>query len=431
MDVLAACLVVVLSALITLTAAASIQFGLRVRRYCPHRVSDSHLPEAAIILSIRGRDASLRRVLDQLAQQRYPRYRLYVVVDHATDPAWPIVQRWQRSRPPVRLQVELLRERLPYATLKYSAVRQVLDELPPEVEAVVLVDGDADPYAHWLRDLVSPLVCDRQIGAVTGNRWYFPRRGGPGSWCRFVFNGGALPFMEAGGHSWGGSLALRRDFVDSPAFRDSFGPLRLPTEEQAVFKGLRAAGLRLHFTPYAVLWNRESTTVTDCWEFTARQLAWARLYFPVWDSILIYAVAACLATAAAMAAGSAILTGRVVGPWPATIFALGVAYWIVAVASLAWLHRLFRLRIMPRQGRTMPPFTFDRLAAAALYAPLALFVYAAAAVKARLMRGIRWRGIYYEILPPCSIRLTAYRPLAEVGPRRTERPIGAAPAPQV
>jgi hypothetical protein len=426
MDIVLLAAAAVLAAAIVVTLAATLRFGLYVQRYRLPRLSPARLPEVAVVLSLRGRDASLRHVLDRLASQKYPRYRLYVVVDHPSDPSWSVVQRWQRSHPPVRIQVEFLRERLPFATLKFSAVHQVIEELPPEVQVVVLVDGDADPYANWLRDLVTPIVLDEQIGAVTGNRWYFPRRGNLGAWCRFVFNGGALPYMQAGGHSWGGSLAMRRDFVDSAPFRDAFGPLRLPTEEQTVYKALRAVGKRLHFAPYAVMWNPESTSVAKGFQFTARQLFWGRLFFRFWTLIPGCAFAACLATLVAAAAGLARATDSTLGPWYLTVFGLGLAYWFVVVVSLAWFHRLFRQRIMPRQGRIMPAFTIPRLAAAAAAAPLALFVYAAAAWKAQFMQRVEWRGIRYDVVPPCSVRLTSYRPLVEADRRQAEEPLPVA-----
>ena len=83
---------------------------------------------------------------------------------------------------------------------------KVLRRLDPRFQAVVLVDADADPYRHWLRDLVTPLL-QPGVGAVSGNRWYFPANGSLGGWCRFVYSGLALAPMQWFGLIWAGSLA--------------------------------------------------------------------------------------------------------------------------------------------------------------------------------------------------------------------------------
>ena len=119
-----------LSVMILITLAGFIGFGCRLLRYRPEQILDSQLPQAAIILSLRGGDSSLRKMLDGLVAQKYPHYRVYIVIDHRSDPAAEIVRRWNRTQARVPVQIEFLRERLPYCTLKFSAVRQVLQQLP-------------------------------------------------------------------------------------------------------------------------------------------------------------------------------------------------------------------------------------------------------------------------------------------------------------
>lgn len=399
--------------LIIVTLLGFVRFGRRILRYRAPHALDSQLTEAAVILSLRGGDASLRKVLNCLVDQKYPRYRIYIVIDHPHDPAAKVVQHWRKSSTGVPVQVEFLRERLPYCTLKFSAIRQVLDQLPPEIGAVAIVDGDADPYANWLRDLIAPMAVDESVAAVSGNRWYFPRGHDFGGWCRFIFNGCSLPFMEASDHTWGGSLALRRNFADSPEFREAFTAARVPTEEQAVFRASLKTGRKVVVSPHVMIWNRDRTAVPDCFQYVFRQLFWSRRYYPLWDSILGYGVVASVASAVSLYGGLVSLRAGTSEPMWNAVFAVGLLYLAVVVGCLAWIHRLLRLHVMPRQGRIMPPLDLKRLATLAASAPAALFVYTAAAVKARLARSVEWRGIRYDVIPPHAVRLAAYRPLAD------------------
>src|SRR5262249_954046 len=53
---------------------------------------DAPLPFAAVVLSLRGADPSLRDCLRSLLRQDYPRYRLLIVIDGPGDPAWAPVR---------------------------------------------------------------------------------------------------------------------------------------------------------------------------------------------------------------------------------------------------------------------------------------------------------------------------------------------------
>lgn len=45
---------------------------------------------AEVVLCLRGCDPTLKQVFESLARQRYNHWRLRVVVDSKTDPAWPV-----------------------------------------------------------------------------------------------------------------------------------------------------------------------------------------------------------------------------------------------------------------------------------------------------------------------------------------------------
>lgn len=389
-------------------AAAAVSYARRITRYAPVELPDEELPMALVILTLRGGDESLRDCLDRLARQDYPRYEVRIVLDHPTDPARAVVERWRATNPPVAVTVEFLAAPSPTSTLKCSAIHQVLRTLDDRFQAVVLLDSDVQPYPRWLRDLVSPLSLPG-VGAVTGNRWYFPRRGSWGSWCRFIYNGLTLPPMDWFQLAWAGSLAMRGDVARSAVLLETLQ--RSSSDEAAVWEALQQRHLRLHFNPQVIVWNSESTDLSGCHQFLFRQLLWTRLYHPAWPGILAHALGSYLLLAVAFLAVAAGL-GMAASRLPATALGVALALYLGSVLlTVGHLHHVIRRAILPRQGvPEMARLGLGRFVWIAASAPLILALYTWAILRAALARRVQWRGIEYRIQPPDTITVVAYRP---------------------
>ena len=400
------------TALLLLLAAgqivATIIYGQRLKHYVPIEVPTPTLPHTLVILSLRGGDEALVDCLDRLAKQDYPRYELRIVVDHPTDPAYEVVKRWLESQPQIVVEVEFLRNPSRNSTLKCSAIRQVLQNLDGTVEAVVFVDADADPYPHWLRDLASPLTL-ANVGAVTGNRWYFPDNGSWGDWCRFIYNGLAVPPMDWFELTWGGSLAVRRDVAQSDVFLSTLE--RSPCEDLAVRRGLKDLNLKLHFNPRVILWNPESTDLSGCFQFIFRQLLWTRLYHPAWTAIFSHAIFTYLLLTCSFLGGLGSLLKSGNSTSNLLLWASLGIYFAAVLFALGYIHRVIRLHILPLQGNAaMPAISPVKWWQIALAALLTLTLYTWAILRARLATRVFWRGIEYQIKLPGDVQIVDYRP---------------------
>jgi hypothetical protein len=406
-------------------AGAVVWYFAMFRRYverqttvdAPSGFADDAWPEALVIMSLRGGDDSLRDTLDGLAAQNYPNYRLRLVIDNRDDEVNRVVRSWRRSHPGVAIQVEYLREPLRQCTLKCSAVHQVLtDEAKHDRAAgqdaadrrdgvVVLIDGDSDPYPNWLRDVVAPLA-DRDVGGVTGNRWYYPRAGGIAAWCRFVFTAFSLPAMWRSEFSWGGTLALRREIACSPEFLDAFA--RTPTEEQTCFEVLPTFGKRMHFAPQLIQWNPETIDFAGAEAHLFRQSAWSRLFYPCWVPIIVgVAMLWCALVASLVSAGFAFTDARPEYLLPLALMAMFCA---TIASALARLHRTLQAHVFTPQGRELPALNVARVAELlpAIFATLA--VYTVALSRAHVADQIHWRGIEYRLFTDDTIAMMGYVP---------------------
>lgn len=369
-------------------------------------------PRTLVVLSLRGGDAGLERCLNGLVSQDYSPYQIKIIIDHPTDPAAEIVQQWQERESRVPVSVEYLESPSEFATLKCSAVRQAVHDLDDDIQVVVIVDGDAIAYPNWLCDLVAPLA-QPGIGAVTGNRWYFPDDASLGGWCRFIYNGLALPAMDALTLTWGGSLAVKRAVIESEVFLESLK--HASCEDQSVRDGLHSLGLRCHFNPRVILLNSEGCTAGSCLSFVFRQLLWTRLYHPAWTMIFAHALGSYLLLALTFVLA-------VAGVFYPSSFQDGAMLWcaigvytatvVASVVSIDSAVRSVALRWQGADAYLPLAMKLKTVALATWAAPTTLLLYTVAIVKAAVASKVVWRGVEYAIQSAGRLRVVTYQPLA-------------------
>lgn len=368
-------------------------------------------PPTAVVLAVRGGSAELTACLDRIAALDYPDFELHVVVDHESDPAFEIVERWSRAQTKLRTVVQTLRSPSARATLKCSAVHQALESLDSRIEVVALIDADALVHPGWLQELVAPLAADT-ADMATGNRWYDPTAAGLGSLIRFIYNANAVIPMHEGRMTWGGSLALARRVFADPSFQEYL--LRSPTEDATVRDAVERHGRRLAMLPHLMVPSGDGIGLSACLRFIRRQLLWTRLYHPAWPviasgAVVAYGAALGIAGAAAWACASG--QGLAAAAFAASLVAATVGN----LAVVERLHAAVRRTLVIRQARTIP--SCDALTRLRLLAalPLSLPAFTAAAVSAAWARRVRWSGIDYAVVPPDGVRMLGHTPLLPTG----------------
>lgn len=377
---------------------------------CPVRLAVRNRrqwPRAALIFSVRGDGRGLRERLEQCRSLEYPRFTIHIVVDHETDPNYPIARAWAQSRRSPPAVVHLLQDISPSSSLKCSSVRQCLQELDREAEVAVVVDADSQIYPLWLKDLMAD-VLESGSGIVSGNRWYDPTIKGTGALVRFIYNAHAVIPMQAMKMAWGGSLAIHRD-----VFASNMIPQLLwtaPTEDSAVHRIAQAVGMPFTMDPHVMLVGRDAITLWQCFDFIKRQLLWTRLYHEGWSGIMAgllvsYAVLSMqtLYAAWAMWVGDA-TSAMLLGAGPAAAIA-------VNVVIIEALHRSVCSVVKSMQGIDVPRIGWSVRWGLIVCLPFAFVTIVLAALSAVVARRVQWSGIDYRILPPDGLQLVAYRPV--------------------
>jgi len=401
LGVLASGVVAVLVALFVPQAALTAWF---VRLLAGQRRADPR-PDAAgtpaeVVLCLKGRDPQLEEVFVALAAQQHNDWRLRIVVDSTSDPAWEVAReataRLEREGRASwkTCTIEPLAGRPAAGSLKCASLRQALLTLDQVTRVAALVDADAVVHDRWLVTLVDACL-EEGVGAVSGNRWYEPEESSVAGTVRAVWNGGAIVQMAAFGIPWGGSLAIRREAMEGTGWCDLITSTLC--EDTALAGPLARAGWRYRFLPgLFAIDTDDAETLRPLTRWIARQLLTARLHHPRWPLVAVHGLGTSLAlgvavvvTLLAWRAGRGDLAGGMVA---------AVAAYEAASIGLLLSIALAVHRVLVADGRPLRPLTLTRAAWLGACVPLTQCVYAAATLRALTARTVEWRGIVYEIV---------------------------------
>lgn len=358
-------------------------------------------PKVAVVLSLRGNDPHLESCLQNLVEQEYENFELHVVVDSETDPAWEAINAVRESFGTKCMNVSVLRERRSSCSLKNSSIIQAVESLPSLIELVAFVDADAITYPTWLRDLVVPFT-DPEVGCTSGVRWYAPSGDSFGAKLRFHWNAVAGPLIFCSDTPWGGSMVVRRTVLDS-GLTDEWS--RMFCEDAHTINHLRRRGFRVVCVPQVTIINNESTTIAGCIHFVNRQTFIFRLYNRRWwNGIACFTL---FMVALKMAHALTTLALLAQGQWlAASVLVVGEQIgFAVRYIETNRLHLAIQKRLA-KCGRPVPD---------APQLNMAFFVATDLLLLGTLFssfisRRVKWRGIYYHVMGPESVRLDSYRP---------------------
>lgn len=373
----------------------------RMRGFCRRaagRTASADVP-AEVVLCLRGCDPTLDEVFAALAGQSHGHWRLRVVVDSASDPAWnaarAAVARLEAAADPswAAAVIESLARRPTRGSLKCASLRQAFSTLAPDTQVVALIDADSVVHADWLVTMVDECM-QPGIGAVSGNRWYDPDRDSTSGVIRAIWNAGAIVQMTVFGIPWGGSLAVRREAMNDCKWVEAIEASLC--EDTALAEPLARSGWAYRFVPALIAVDRDDDIpLRPLTRWIARQLLTARLHHPAWPLVAVHGVSTSLALAATLA-GVAVAGLAGDRPTAASLLAFIAGYEAANLGLLLVIAATVR-GALAKAGRHVRPLDPARAARWGALIPATQAVYATAMVSAITARSIEWRGVTYAI----------------------------------
>lgn len=409
--------IVLLAAMVSFAAVQALLvflFARGLRRRLPS-TSEVEIP-VTVVLCVRGCDPSLDACVQRLSRLDYRNWQLVVVGDHPEDPALSQLQSHLPDdlRQRTRFHVVGPSDRFDTCSLKCNSLISACQELDAQTEVVALLDADTRPTQHWLSRLVAPFQ-DDQVGAVTGIRWYQPQDANWGSWVRYVWNAAAIVQMWFYRIPWGGSLAIRRRFLDDAHLLNVWQTTFC--EDTPLPEVLNRLGYRLDFATDLIVTNHESCQWRGLSRWVGRQLLTTRLHHASWGCVLGHAV---LSVSLMILGLVGVVVYALQREWMSASFILGgmFLYQAVMVGLVYQIGRAVKIQVdgVGVAGETRSKGVFGLLAAIVL----SQLTYAAGAWFACWSTRVQWRGIDYQIGPKRSVRRLNYLPMIEVERQKNE-----------
>jgi cellulose synthase/poly-beta-1,6-N-acetylglucosamine synthase-like glycosyltransferase len=387
------------------------------------RPKSEFTPFVSIIAPCRGLDEDLEENLSALFRQDFPDYEILFVVDDENDEAVSVIRqiiqrgdaetrreglekdkennkKIQKNSASPRLRVEnsvsaklIVAGEATDSAQKVENLRESVLHVSGESTILVFVDSDTRPSENWLRSLIAPLQ-DNKIGAASAYRWFISKNFSLASELRAVWNASIASALGANlknNFCWGGSTAIRRETFEKLGIRERWRGVL--SDDFAVTKALKEAGLSIYFVPQAFAATVENCTFRELFEFTTRQIKITRVYAPnLWKQAFI---------------GSFIF--NFVFVWGIFILIFGsigeFSFWFALISLVlisvfstgkAWL-RLNAVRLVLKDYESDLKKQFWTQNTLWILSP-ALFFYNS--FRALLSRKIVWRGIEYELISP-------------------------------
>ena len=368
---------------------------------------------AAVLMSLRGADPSLRGSIEGALSQEYDgQYQVCIVVDHESDPSVPLLEDLQKSHPHgSRLSFSVMKAPSKTCSLKCHSLSQAVSGLPPEIEYIALLDADVSPHRTWLAELTAPLSVE-EVGGVTGTQWFEPPvSAGVGTWLRSVWNGGATILTIHFANPWAGSFAMRRaDLIASDLverWQKSMvddGPIRA---------AMQSIDKRIYFVPSLVMVNREHCTLSYTFRWAARMLTWSRLYEPTFWITILHA----LFSNAVMLANFAVLLAGLIG-WlsPVAVWISLVALIVAGIqcAAAFCVSRSCVAASAKLRSEKLSPLAGRHWFWGFSLATPAHLMFGWGCAVALTTREIAWRGIRYRIKTGKEIERLDYQPFVQI-----------------
>jgi len=397
--------------MILIGAVSNVLFALRfysvIRSTKSPALPVDQQEDAVVILAVRGCDPNLKKNLNGLLNQNFRDYRIVVVVDSESDPAYRVLQQTKiESDVDDRMLITLMDPPRSSCSLKCNAIIGAVETLPVETRWVAFVDADVDVYPDWLADLLGPFT-NPKICVSTGNQWFEPtNKSSNGAIFRSIWNAGAIVPSVLLEHAWGGSMAVRyEELVDSRLIDDWKTAI---VDDGPISNFAKQMNGEIFVSPKIMMVNREDCSNSFATSWITRMLTWSKIYESTfWITLVHASISALMVVGLVASAILALLTLDFASLFFCLLtFVLASAllvggYWIVRESVSSSLQRRGLAKLKPLQK--------DDFISLGLRMGIVQLLYLYGCVRAKLSKRICWRGVKYR-LKEKSVELVEYRP---------------------
>jgi len=377
-------------------------FNVRYAYKKSRKVRDWYFPEAVVIVPCKGLDETFEQNVFSFFRQDYKSYRLWFVVEDASDPAYialqDIIARYSLQATAVEIQL-FVAGKASQSSQKLHNILYCYRQIPPQTEAMVFADSDACVNDQWLGHIVYSLH-SKKTGATSGYRWFVPKTYNPASLALSCLNAAVAQILGNGrfNHAWGGSMAILVSTFREVGLEVIWS--RSICDDLTLSGAVRQAGKKMVYVPPCMAASYESTTWLKLFEFVRRQFIITRVYAPrTW----LFGLLAMLFSAG----GLWCTAGFAAAAWQA---GHRNAVFFTIAAFAIFLNQAIRAVLRQRMVSRFLLVKDRKALLPAAIADITLFwvwgvLLLALIISSAFGKTIRWRGIRYRIKGPQNVEI--------------------------
>jgi ceramide glucosyltransferase len=382
--------------LFTIQIVANVRYAYRKSG----RIRDWYFPDAVVIVPCKGLDAAFEQNIVSFFKQEYKSYRLWFVVDDASDPAYSvletIISRYAPQAKPAEVRL-FIAGKATQSSQKLHNLLFCYRQIPTQTEALIFADSDACADSHWLSHIVYPLHSGK-TGAASGYRWFVPKTRNMATLALSCLNA-AVAQVLGNNHlnqAWGGSMAILVETFRQVNLEEIWS--KSICDDLTLTDAIRRAGKKMTYVPTCMVASYESTTWPKLFEFVRRQFVITRIYAPkTWLLGLlsiIYSVGGLWCTA-----GFAVAAWKI-GHINAIFFTLAAIFIFLNQAIRAILRQWMIARfLLVKDRKALRPAAIADITLFWIWGILLLL----GILSSVFGKTIRWRGIRYHIKSPLEV----------------------------
>ncbi len=363
----------------TYLAAPSIVYPRFYRRIRSKRYARTHHPNLSIFIPCQGTGNHLENHVQTFLERRFPKARLFFIVESRKDPAHAVIARLIREAPNA-----FLVEAGSTGTCgqKNHNLLKGIEAAGHKDDVYVFFDSISTITFEQLSDLLAPLS-DPEVAVATGFRWDILREGTLGQRVHAFMIAVQWALLNSPFNCgvWGGCAAIRRETFEEMDVAAYWA--RTVVDDTSLVNLLHQQRRKSVFVPTCIKeMDGPAMTIRESIFWFRRQVLYLKFYRRFeWScalGLLVWAAMICLAF-------PMLLLGAVIWPSPALTT-------LVGVTGISML-----LQMLCTLGMKRPSQDNHSVGAWFLLSPLFIVCTVGAFVVGLFTRTLRWRHVVYHL----------------------------------
>jgi|GEM_PF-7068535 len=347
-------------------------------------MSENKNSKISIILPCRGIEEDLEVNIKSIVDQNYKNFEI-IFVTTKQDKSLTILEKFNREFP--ELTKICLAENAKACSQKMQNQFDALRFIDSQAEYILFLDSDGKLDKNFVQNM-SLKFDKKDIGLVTGWRWYIPENKNPFTFIRSAWNAAVFPFLISNKHNiaFGGAMMIKKELFYTIGADKVW--LTILSDGLTLASLVKKSGKKVVFAPNCIVASSEKDSFHSLVEWTNRQTTISRVYMKeFWRMTSL-----------------GYLSQVILMIFCFFVAVLNQNYWLASICIGGYLTSMLINGYLLLKGvmKLLPEDISNHIKGSffkyLLWSPFANFLYGCNIARSVLSNEIEWRGIKYKII---------------------------------